>query len=199
MPASTWLELLTVLAGTGGAVAVSECSPLFVTVTPAAQGHGTAEVPVVGGFGVIFIKRTQHQTGCSSAFGCGLCCQPPSGCFVCIMVLGSRSVQTLQKRSRAELGDKAHLWLRSSRALQPLWDLLLSAQPWDLPALLRHGRWSGQAAVEGLPRKVTLEIPQQWLAPVFHLGCSSYGLSSWVLVCPADPWVLSSDIPVLAS
>lgn len=70
---------------------MSECSPLFVTVTPAAQGHGTAEeVPVVGGFGVIFIKRIQHKAGCSSAFGCGLCRQPPPGCFVCTMVLGSR-------------------------------------------------------------------------------------------------------------
>lgn len=64
---------------------------------------------------------------------------------------------------------------------------------WDM------SRWSRQAAEEGLLRKITLEIPQWWLAPVFHLGYFSSGPSSWVVVCPADPWVLSSHIPVLAS
>lgn len=110
------------------------------------------------------------------------------------MVLGSRQVQTLWKRSRAELGDEANLWLKSSRALQPLWDVLWSARPWDLPVLPRLSDGGDR-----LPRKMTLEIPQRRLAPVFHLGCFSRGLSSRVLVCPADPRVLSSHIPVLAS
>lgn len=92
-----------------------------------------------------------------------------------------------------------NLWLRSSQALQPLWDLLWSPWPWDLPALPRHERWSRQAAAEGLLRKMTLEIPQRQLAPVFHLGCFSYGLSSRVSVCPADLQALSSHIPVLTS
>lgn len=98
-------------------------------------------------------------------------------------------------RRQAEQSWGTNLWL-SSQALQPLWDLLWSAQPWDLPTLLR--REDGATGCR-LPRKIILEIPQWQLAPVFHLECFSYGLSSWVLVCPADPWVLSSHIPVLAS
>lgn len=48
--------------------------------------------------------------------------------------------------------------------------------------------------MDRLQRKITLETPHWRLAPVFHLECFSYGLSSW-----SDPWVLSSHIPVLAS
>lgn len=86
------------------------------------------------------------------------------------------------------------MWLRSSWALQPQWDLLWSAQPWDLPVLPRC-----EDGVDRLQRKITLEIPTgSWLLfstwNVFPMACPA---GSWF--CPADPQVLSSHIPVLAS
>ncbi|KAI1234875.1 Androgen receptor, partial [Lamprotornis superbus] len=177
-------KLLTVLdRDWQGSGTTPECSPLFVTVTPAAQGHGaTGGVPAV-----------EHNTKQVAA----LCL--PVGYVASLLpdILFALWCWEADKfkhcRRQAEQSWGTNLWL-SSQALQPLWDLLWSAQPWDLPVLPRR-----EDGVDRLPRKITLEISQQQLAPVFHLECFSYGLSSWVLVCPADPWVLSSHIPVLAS